>query len=641
MNKRKITKSGKKKIQKLSNLGKKLESRVYETSEKIIILNSDIGTEYKYDKETEEIEAISKKSKNVIYYPIKEERNTKIGNTRLAKYYCTEHFLNNKPAIKLIGQMSAVGHHFAEEHPEKITHIKKIISKLEFLLARCEIFVNRLSELDSQYDVNFEGNLREVMYNLIFNKKTIHILYDYLNEKYKDQQINGYSNASVKLIKNFLDITENYLLRLKSFIYQSNYFCPIDEDSKKLLIDIKLENYVDLDLFSKSEKQAFMFLAPLDSDNDKELTKNVLLKEKKILDSLKIEKNLKEKKNYLEQLFFKNDIETNLVKEFADIHESGNEENKIFIEFQTYLYHKYVIEQYEILKTEKRINRIKNLKKKDILPKKEIVIPEEKEQHPVNKNIIDLKENKKNEDIKTNDIIHILEEGKINDTEKNKLKSPNKEKKDVRETEYLNKKRNRKNSKSNVNQEYKNDITENSISVNNENLNKGKKQTEYSPVLDKNKDAIALENINNIENSNIIPKEDNDKNTVVILDNEVNDENDFINTQSKSKSQSNNKVKIIEEEKVTRNLSNIYKSSSRKSKSRGRKKRGSNSKQKLLDNYIKSKSEKTPVKLGFQEMMDKLVLSVYNNKYKDSEENNKDDDNNSGMKLRNDKILKK
>ena len=159
--------------------------------------------------------------------------------------------------------------------------------------------------------------------------------------------------------------------------------------------------------------------------------------------------------------------------------------------------------------------------------------------------------------------------------------------------------------------------------------------------MDKNKDAIALENINNIENSNIIPKEDDDKNTVVILDNEVNDEKDFINTQSKIKSQNNNKLKIIEKEEVTRNISNIYKSSSRKSKSRGRKKRRSNSKQKILDNYIKKKTEKTPVKLGFQEMMDKLMLSVYNNKYKDSEENNKDDDNNSCMKLRNHKILKK
>ena len=133
MNKRKITKSGKKKIQKLSNLGKKLETRVYETSEKIIILNSYLLTEYKYDKETEEIEAISKKSNNVIYYPIKDERNTKIGNTRLAKYYCTEHFLNNKPAIKLIGQMSAVGHHFAEEHPysewvKGIIHLEQLPS---------------------------------------------------------------------------------------------------------------------------------------------------------------------------------------------------------------------------------------------------------------------------------------------------------------------------------------------------------------------------------------------------------------------------------------------------------------------------------------------------------------------------------
>jgi len=166
----------------------------------------------------------------------------------------------------------------------------------------------------------------------------------------------------------------------------------IDEDSKKILLDIKLKNYVELDLFSKNNKQTFMILAPLDNDNDKELIEKVLEKEKNILNSLKNEKILKEKKNFLELLFYKNDIEINLVQEYAETHESANEENKIFLEFQKYLYHKYVNEKFEMIKTEKRIERIKNLKDKDILKKKEIIIPEKKEQKNENENIIDFLE---------------------------------------------------------------------------------------------------------------------------------------------------------------------------------------------------------------------------------------------------------
>ena len=125
MTKRKITKISKKKLKKLSKIGKKLEKGVNEKSEKKIILNPDIETKYNYNEETEELEAVFKNGYYVIYYPIKDVRNTKIGNIRLTKYYCSEHYLNRKPAIKFIGQMSAVGHDFAEEHPEKNTHIKK------------------------------------------------------------------------------------------------------------------------------------------------------------------------------------------------------------------------------------------------------------------------------------------------------------------------------------------------------------------------------------------------------------------------------------------------------------------------------------------------------------------------------------
>ncbi len=501
---------------------------------------------------------------NKLYHPIRTFRDNKLGNTRILNYYCKLHRRRGKTAYKLIGQMETVARHYVKEHPKRITDIKHIIAKADFLLSRCRVYLDKLDKCPSQYIVDFDGNLRNVLTKMVFDWKTFQFLDDYFAGKYTGNKPAGYSNVDYNILKSYLLVCKEHIEKFLDFLKKEKCICPSDEESKKYLLDIKFEDFVELDLYKTSDKQAFFFISEMDQREEKEeeeeeegeeINTNINNKAKD-KDSFeeqitKLQKILKEMDNCYntENLIqIKNDLnlkENILTKDFEEYMENRElmKKWKKSVDFVKKMKRKYNLEKYVVLKGKNFLNkkskRSKRKRHKKALKKKRTK-----------------KIGLKRELIKTENTISLIEEEEDEDNinnikelkpERGLVKTKKRGKKRVLER-YINRRRNLELNNNDKDNEEESEFNENKKIlielrsgdldiVDNLNLQEPKEQKE-------NKEEInTITKKNNIIEEDIYDKDPVFPNKVTEIKKEI---KDIIHMNKKPE---NNKENKIEEEK--------------------------------------------------------------------------------------------
>lgn len=401
-------------IQKNQKKGKsksKVKLVEYELEEDLIIVNAQKDYNYSLEKDNIIIEHSKKeKHKQKKYYMIKPNRQEIISNTRTSSYYCQLHLSKEgKKGIFLVGQMEAVGRHYAADHPEKITDLKNIMGRTDFILSRCMIYANRADELFYLQSSEDELNLVPVLSDLAFNKSTVKFLDIYEKNKDKYSQ-DVYSNAGYKLMKTFLIVSKKYLKEFQQMLEQLDFLVSIDEESKKKLIDIKFEEYVNLDLYNTLDNQICIFLS--NRDYDKEDEKKLLKEreEKKIRRENMTEKDKEQEKEernkqiaefkaFLEE----NDKKYTYIKEFVDTYDCVKIEKTVFKNYKKFEDIEGVaLNCIKSINFTKAIKKKYHLKKYRVLGKRAPELPIEEDEEISKNNDIKFESNEKEKEKEIN-----------------------------------------------------------------------------------------------------------------------------------------------------------------------------------------------------------------------------------------------
>ncbi len=209
------------------------------------------------------------KHNNIEYYPIKYERNMMEGQTRRKNYYCDKH-----EEIQYLGQMEAVGRHYADVHPKLLPNLKNVIGLRDFLTFRCRVFINRLLKCPEQFDPNYDGNSRKILTEMVFDSKTVNYINNWIAGEYNGKFCSCYSCVPKDVLNQYLELCEDHIKNFKNCINNMNYeYCGGNEKQDSLK-NIKLENFAELDLLKCEHKEAYFFIAFMDKtdkNNDNEL----------------------------------------------------------------------------------------------------------------------------------------------------------------------------------------------------------------------------------------------------------------------------------------------------------------------------------------------------------------------------------
>ena len=207
--------------------------------------------------------------KGIDYYPIIYERDSE-RNNRTTNYYCNKH-----EEIILLGQMEAVGRHFADEHPETLPKLKHVIGLRNFLLFRCRVFINTLLKFyKDKIDFNRRGNVKEILTQMVFDNKTIKFVDNWHKGFYSNKYYSCNSCVPKKILDNFLQLCETHIARFRKCINTMNYINIDDpEKEEETLLNIRFEDYADIDLYQTEHKEAFFFIG-LTDDRKEEMERN-------------------------------------------------------------------------------------------------------------------------------------------------------------------------------------------------------------------------------------------------------------------------------------------------------------------------------------------------------------------------------
>ena len=271
----------------------------------------------------------------VDYFPVTYERDTE-RNTRTTNYYCDKH-----EEVILLGQMEAVGRHYADEHPELLPELKHVISLRNFLLFRCRVFINTLVKYyKDRIDITKRGNVKDILTQMVFDNKTIKFVDDWFNGHYDRNFYQCVSSVPFDVLNNYLELCQNHIFRFRRCIKNMNYIYFDEKNIQNYennLKNIRFEDFSDIDLYQTQHKEAFFFITL--TDDKKEKFDKIVKENKNTIDFKKFD-NVVDKEIYDKSKNSKVEIEDNEYKIYDNQILRNDVEVKKNQGFMSQIYHK-------------------------------------------------------------------------------------------------------------------------------------------------------------------------------------------------------------------------------------------------------------------------------------------------------------
>ena len=194
--------------------------------------------------------------------PIKLERNQPIDITDETRSYvcplCPNYIISNYKTLC---------DHFVYIHPYRINFLKNIIPVRKLSILKARIFVEQVLTKRIISNEEAKHNSRDILYNLIFSPTTYQFVRRFQRGKYNADYSTVVCNLEKHILYDFIKFVNRHIQGLKDLLDTLPFKNPMDFRKDEDFAAINFENYIDMNFYKNTTKNAFFFVDNLHVDS--------------------------------------------------------------------------------------------------------------------------------------------------------------------------------------------------------------------------------------------------------------------------------------------------------------------------------------------------------------------------------------